>query len=568
MASGSDASDTEAFLPARPPRLAPTSYCRTVLALSLALLTLLSVVGRYAVPSKVVATGSSNSLSQKFKLLDAWRLISGAQSDPFNFRCPMTVFQRMAAAALVGQKAEGDCCRSYDAVPMLWPYQFPECGRHWCPSCWRSSENMSSPSGGFAALGYAASLAVSSPKALQPKGTERRLDITRHAGINSKKMLGRAKHGFRERVVDLCPRISDWEEYYLNDDAENVHARVYKSAHAEVAVVSFRGTQATSAQNWEIDSDIAMLPVELGAPGPHKTASSVANVHEGFFLELQRVLPHVRKWVEGYIEGTQGLFGIPSYWKLVFTGHSLGASLAILAATLAEAEGWSRTPDAVIAFGAPRLADKALSDWWESRNLCGKLLRVAVHNDVITWMPFVEPLQLMDIVTYCFENVMSCIGQLANGPKELHPSDRWAHVCPKSEFLVPGSMKGINSQMEDFSLLGGVLAHLIGNTLFGYAFGVVNSDIPQKDAYCGLRRDLFPAPNCTSTEELNDVVCFGLSHDPNGTSAKACNKNCCDDEYCSVWQFMRNGQCWRGRSHQCTSFHPYAAEVVEGKRVH
>lgn len=34
-------------------------------------------------------------------------------------------------------------------------------------------------------------------------------------------------------------------------------------------------------------------------------ASSTANVHEGFYLELQRVLPHVRKWVEGYIEGTK-----------------------------------------------------------------------------------------------------------------------------------------------------------------------------------------------------------------------------------------------------------------------
>ena len=37
---------------------------------------------------------------------------------------------------------------------------------------------------------------------------------------------------------------SSLKEYYLNDDAENVHARVYKSARAEVAVVSFRGTQA------------------------------------------------------------------------------------------------------------------------------------------------------------------------------------------------------------------------------------------------------------------------------------------------------------------------------------
>lgn len=72
------------------------------------------------------------------------------------------------------------------------------------------------------------------------------MDITRHAGIASKKMLARAKHGLRERVVDLCPRISDWEEYYLNDDAENVHARVYKSASSQVAVVSFRGTQAPS----------------------------------------------------------------------------------------------------------------------------------------------------------------------------------------------------------------------------------------------------------------------------------------------------------------------------------
>ncbi|CAE7493857.1 unnamed protein product [Symbiodinium microadriaticum] len=35
-------------------------------------------------------------------------------------------------------------------------------------------------------------------------------------------------------------------------------------------------------------------------------------------------------------------------------------------------------------------------------------------------------------------------------------------------------MKGVNSKMEDFSLMGGALAHFIGNALFGYSFGVLH----------------------------------------------------------------------------------------------
>ncbi|CAE7643237.1 Lipase [Symbiodinium pilosum] len=158
---------------------------------------------------------------------------------------------------------------------------------------------------------------------------------------------------------------------------------------------------------------------------------------------------------------------------LVFTGHSLGAALAIMAATMAEAESWPRVPDAVVAFAAPRVGDEGLSQWWESRNLCKKLLRVSVYNDVITYMPFMEPLQLMDSLNYCFQNVMSCVGQLASGPKSLHPSERWTHVCPSSELFVPGAVKGVNAEMQDFSLLGGALAHFIGNALFGYSFGVL-----------------------------------------------------------------------------------------------
>ena len=48
--------------------------------------------------------------------------------------------------------------------------------------------------------------------------------------------------------------------------------------------VFFLGCKATSAQNWEIDSDIIMLPVELGAPGKHKVVTCPSSVfHPGPF---------------------------------------------------------------------------------------------------------------------------------------------------------------------------------------------------------------------------------------------------------------------------------------------
>lgn len=61
-------------------------------------------------------------------------------------------------------------------------------------------------------------------------------------------------------------------------------------------------------------------------------------------------------------------------------------------------------------------------------SLYSPVLRVfgALESHIICW-PRESIAMLLgneDIVTYCFENVMSCIGQLANGPKELHPSDR------------------------------------------------------------------------------------------------------------------------------------------------
>jgi len=524
-------------------------------------------------------------LVKEFQIMDVYQTLMG--SDPFRFHCPLPLFARKALQGMTPSEAMEACCHDYNQMPMQWPYQFPECGPANCSTCWRESSSEASLSiratavKGMAALGYAASLAVGGTRQFGPRNVDaRRLvddaegeDATRHAGLPFRQMLAEVHYGMRAHDANLCPRINDWEEYYLNDDLENTHARVYKSSSAKLAVIAFRGTQLDSAKNWAIDANVnlerfSLRPAQdeaapLGTPARAPLQGPIeAAVHSGFLSAARRVLPHVRKWVEGYIEGTQGVYNVPADWQLLFTGHSLGGAFATLAATTAEVEGWSKRPDAVVAFGAPRLADRNLTAWWEANGLCEKLLRVNVYNDVVHWLPFWgAPQLLMGGLMGCATNIAECLQQPGSlfGAAGADPAsalgipegDRWAHVCPGSELLIPGALKGVNREYQDFSPLGGILAHFLGNGLFGYGYGVVNGDVLLYDDYCGLRPDVFPRFECSTVESVAGLWCEGLSHDSGAQDAEACRQRCCEDPFCEVWQIMKDGTCWRGRSHVC-----------------
>jgi len=213
-------------------------------------------------------------------------------------------------------------------------------------------------------------------------------------------------------------------------------------------------------------------------------------VHEGFYTALQRVLPRLEKWIQGYFAGLWG--SVPESWKLIFTGHSLGGALALLAATVAESQGWDRAPDATITFGAPRVADAVLDNWWKQQGLCTKLLRVNVYNDVIHWMPNkVTGLVLAaSKVADCVNDLENCLfGDESTTPAPASASEQdygWSHVCQASELVVQGSMKGINPEEADLSPFGGALAHFLGNCLYGYTFGVLHSGVAESDEFCGL----------------------------------------------------------------------------------
>lgn len=422
------------------------------------------------------------------------RLFGG---DPFKFRCP-------PLHANAYNESVNSCCREY--LDAGWPYHFPECPASSCESCEKSSDTYEleeHPLLKFASVAWAASMAVGDRARLKKSGTLSKMEDwledqmdgqdpsgVSHAKIDTNSMVASVSRGKEKFDADVCPAVADWDEYLLNDDNENIHARFFKSDAANVAVVVFRGTQVGSMKNWHVDADIRAAHVELPLSAG---GAKLSKIHKGFYESMRRVLPRVRKWVEGDAWNPFG--DIDNDWTLLFAGHSLGGALATLAATMAEAEGWSRRPDGTIVFGSPRVADGHLNEWWEYLHLCHKLLRVDVYNDVVTWLPSRQVVNMMGRVgdfANCMENIGSCLlghGSAASGNKGSaigqFPEVDWTPVCPRSAVTVPGAMAGINDEQVDFSPIGGVMAHFLGNCLYGYAHGMLHG-VTAEDKVCGL----------------------------------------------------------------------------------
>jgi hypothetical protein len=95
-----------------------------------------------------------------------------------------------------------------------------------------------------------------------------------------------------------------------------------------LAVVAFRGTDIKDGSNLRYDVDLELDPW-----------TGKGRVHRGFATALGQVQ-------EGLLTALDSLQG----WRLLYTGHSLGAAMATLLAGL-------KKPDALFTFGSPRVGD-------------------------------------------------------------------------------------------------------------------------------------------------------------------------------------------------------------------
>jgi hypothetical protein len=159
----------------------------------------------------------------------------------------------------------------------------------------------------------------------------------------------------------------------------------YVATGGNAAIVAFRGTQPDQWSDIFDDAFAVLVPWDRKGSG----------VHAGFKLALDRVWPKL-----GPI-----LTELAKTRRLWFTGHSLGAALATLAA--------DRCPDSagVLTVGSPRVGDPHFSDQFNAR-FAARAFRFVNNTDVVTHVPPPLPLPYKHV-------------------GELHHIDRSGHVGPE-----------------------------------------------------------------------------------------------------------------------------------------
>jgi len=138
----------------------------------------------------------------------------------------------------------------------------------------------------------------------------------------------------RARLVEALGRagFSDAAPFF---DAGGGVAAFAASRADGTTLLSFRGTQPDNYKNLITD-----LRIDLVA-----WSESAGLAHDGFASAMRAIKPQIHAWFES---------AKPDRSKLILTGHSLGAAMATLAATI-----WR--PEWLVTIGSPRVGDAAFA---------------------------------------------------------------------------------------------------------------------------------------------------------------------------------------------------------------
>jgi hypothetical protein len=153
----------------------------------------------------------------------------------------------------------------------------------------------------------------------------------------------------------------------------------FAADNGTIGIVAFRGTLPTSLPNWLTDFEPTLVPLTEGSE-----PTCVASVHCGFRRAAQALLGDrsqsegsgLRAYLASRLAKNPGL-------RLWFTGHSLGAALATLAAYE------MGNVQALYTFGSPRVGDGRFAELFAEADI--PHYRVVHHDDVVPHVPISLP---------------------------------------------------------------------------------------------------------------------------------------------------------------------------------
>jgi pimeloyl-ACP methyl ester carboxylesterase len=186
----------------------------------------------------------------------------------------------------------------------------------------------------------------------------------------------------------------------------------------EFAIVAFRGTEISRRP--EPHPDFRNILHDVGTDADIRTSAfgEGANVHRGFAEALDGV------WEAGGLR--EFLSNLPSR-TVWFTGHSLGAALATLAAARTLAAGGRL--DGLYTYGSPRVGDEGFAAAFD-RLMAGRGIehyRFVNHEDLVTKVP---------ITAVPARTVFKHVGSLRRIDREGHIHDEPAASAPPKHSLL------------------------------------------------------------------------------------------------------------------------------------
>jgi hypothetical protein len=169
----------------------------------------------------------------------------------------------------------------------------------------------------------------------------------------------------------------------------SVHDRVLQGAgfigyqeRNKRIIASFRGT--STPQSIIADLDLFKAKADFEYRGLFKRIPTTAKLHRGF----QNTYAKIRKKTQESLKRLAQRF--PDY-EIVFTGHSLGGSVASIAAVdFHESNPGNGNRITIYTFGQPRTGNRAWADYLQSLPFVNKYHRVVRVDDPIPHVPLLS----------------------------------------------------------------------------------------------------------------------------------------------------------------------------------